>query len=208
MQPGAPATQQQSNLLGGDAAKQNTLDKETPVGQQIADLLKLIDGIHTCMMTTRRPDGQLVSRAMTARSRQNGVDLWFISNNQSHKQEELEFDPHVNLAFYKDGTREWVSISGTASLSRDQAKIKELWDEDLRAWFGDLNDGVHTGGPEDPRIELILVRVHSAHYYLKDKSTPRVIYEVVKGSVTGEVPDVGPIRELGEKDFEAARRLA
>ena len=36
----------------------------------------LILNVQTCMMTTRRADGQLVSRAMQTRSRDNAVDLW------------------------------------------------------------------------------------------------------------------------------------
>ncbi|KAJ3049638.1 hypothetical protein HK097_009388 [Rhizophlyctis rosea] len=207
------STLQQQNQgihpAGGDATKQkNNQNDNASVAQQISDLLKLIDGIQTCMMTTRRADGQLVSRAMQTRSRDNAVDLWFVTNNQTHKMEELQFDPHVNLSFYKDGTSEWVSVSGVAKLSNDKSKIKDLWDEDLKAWFGDLGDGVHTGGPEDPRITLIFVEVQSAHYYLRDKSTPTVVYEVVKGAVTGSVAKVGPTRELGEGELDAARKLA
>ncbi|KAJ3037926.1 hypothetical protein HDV00_001205 [Rhizophlyctis rosea] len=204
------AQQNQSiNPTAGDPTKQkNASEDNASVAQQITDLLKLIDGIQTCMMTTRRPDGQLVSRAMQTRSRQNAVDLWFVTNNQTHKMEELQFDPHVNLSFYKDGTREWVSISGVAKLSNDTTKIRDLWDEDLRAWFGDLGDGIHTGGPEDPRITLIFVEVETAHYYLQNKSTPTVIYEIVKGTVTGSVPKVGPTRELHADALDAARKLA
>ena len=53
------------------------------------------------------------------------------------KLDELEFDPHVNLAYYKDRTREWVSVSGTAAVTQDRKGIHELYQKDWKAWFGD-----------------------------------------------------------------------
>jgi general stress protein 26 len=32
----------------------------------------------------------------------------------------------VNLSYYKDRTREWISVSGTAKVSRDRETIRRL----------------------------------------------------------------------------------
>jgi general stress protein 26 len=104
--------------------------------------------------------------------REHGSDLWFWTSSETRKLDELEHDPHVNLAFYKDRTAEWVSVSGTARLSTDRAKIHELYQPDWRAWLGDLG-GERDGGPDDPRIRLIFVKAHSATYQEKDRPSPR-----------------------------------
>jgi hypothetical protein len=91
----------------------------------------LVDQIEIAMMTTRRPDGHLESRAMAIR--------------------DLEADPHVNLSYYNDRTREWISVSGLATISRDRQKIRELYATDWKAWFPEEGDPRH-GTPEDPRF--------------------------------------------------------
>ena len=39
----------------------------------------LIDEIKVAMLTTRRPDGHLESRAMANQKRAGGADLWFVT---------------------------------------------------------------------------------------------------------------------------------
>ena len=41
-------------------------------------------------------------------------NLWFVTDVESHKLDELEGDPHVNLAYFDTDSYEWVSVSGTA----------------------------------------------------------------------------------------------
>ncbi|HMC70318.1 MAG TPA: pyridoxamine 5'-phosphate oxidase family protein, partial [Mycobacteriales bacterium] len=79
---------------------------------QIDDLYKLIDDIEVAMLTTRRQDGPLVSRAMQTQRRTAGADLWFVADVSSHEFDELAFDPHVNVSYYRDRSREWVSVAG------------------------------------------------------------------------------------------------
>ena len=171
-------------------------DNEVSTEKKLDDLYKLIEGIEVAMMTTRRPDGYLVSRPMQVQDRRGAADLWFVTSSETHKLDELEFDPHVNLAFYRDRTREWVSVSGTARLSRDRKTIHELYQPDWRAWFGDQG-GERDGGPDDPRLTLVLVEAHTVHYLKQDRPQPVVLISVLKGIVTGEAPKTGDLREIG-----------
>jgi general stress protein 26 len=163
--------------------------------KNLKELYDLIDGIEIAMFTTRRPDGHLVSRPMATQTQAEGTDLWFVTDIESHKLDELEFDPHVNLAYYRDRTKEWVSVSGTAAVTRDRKAIHELYRPDWKAWFGD-EGGARDGGPDDPRIGLILVDVHSVTYLKQDKPQPVVLFEVLKGMVTGTRPDLGEPRRV------------
>src|SRR5687767_15643920 len=100
----------------------------------------LVEKIEIAMLTTRRPDGHLESRAMANQKRAAGADLWFVTAEDTAKVRDLEGDPHINLAYYKDRTREWVSVSGLATLSRDREKIRELYAPDWTMWFPDEGD--------------------------------------------------------------------
>ena len=46
-------------------------------------LFEHIDDIEIAMMTTRRPDGHLQSRAMATQKRADGADLWFVTLEDS-----------------------------------------------------------------------------------------------------------------------------
>ena len=189
-----------------DTTQDKNADNEVPLEKKLEDLYSLIDGIEVAQMTTRRPDGYLVSRPMQVQERTAGTDLWFMTNMESHKLEELATDPHVNLAFYKDRTREWVSVSGTAIISRDKRLIRELYQADWKAWLGDQG-GARDGGPDDPRIGLILVEAHSVTYLKKDRPMPLVLFNIVKGMVTGQEPKTGDLRELNERELKRAPQI-
>jgi len=158
-------------------------------------LYELIDDLKIAMLTTRRPDGRLVSRAMATQKRAPGADLWFVTSEDTHKIEELEEEPNVNLAYYKDRTREWISISGLASVSRDKEQIEKLWAPDWKVWFPEEGDPRH-GTPDDPRLVLIGVDIDSAVFFESDKPAPVVLFEMLKGRLTGKDPDVGEMHHV------------
>ena len=177
------------------------------LSKKLDDLYDLIEGIEIAMFTTRRPDGHLVSRPMATQTQAEGSDLWFVTDIESHKLDELDFDPHVNLAYYRDGTREWVSVSGTATASQDRRAIHELYRPDWKVWFGN-EGGERDGGPDDPRLALILVEVESVTYLKVDKPRPVVLFEVAKGLVTGARPDVGEERRVSGTEMKSGGRGA
>ncbi len=167
----------------------------TTTEKKIDELYKLIDGIEIAMFTTRRPDGSLVSRPMANQQRIPGADLFFVTDVESHKLDDLQNDPHVNVSYYRNRTREWVSVAGIARLSKSKAKIKELYRPDWKAWFGD-EGGTRNGGPDDPRLGLILVEADSVEYMVVNKPRPVVLFEVAKGMLTGTRPNVGEERQI------------
>jgi general stress protein 26 len=157
----------------------------------------LIEHIKIAMMTTRRPDGHLESRAMANQKQADGADLWFVTAEGSGKLRDIAHDPHVNLAYYKADSYEWVSASGVARVSKDRAKIRELYEPDWKAWFGD--DGDPRGGTaDDPRIVLIGVDVHAAVFLEVNKPKPVILFELAKGWLTGERVEAGETHALSE----------
>ena len=181
-------------------------DRGTSTEKKLDDLYDLIDGMEVCMMTTRRSDGHLVTRPMQVQERTSGTDLWFVTDIETHKLDELLGDPHVNLAFYNQRSREWVSVSGTAVVTQDRKLIEGLYKPDWKAWFGKI-DEVRDGGPGDPRLALILVEAHSVSYLKVNKPRPLILFEVVKGMLTGSAPNIGEERQLGIREIAKAPRI-
>jgi general stress protein 26 len=168
---------------------------ELDMKTELEKFYALVDEIEIAMMTTRRPDGHLESRAMANQKRAAGADLWFVTAEGSAKLRDLEQDPHVNLSYFKDGTMEWISVSGIATISRDRAKIRELYASDWAAWFPNEGDPRH-GTPDDPRFVLIGVDIHAAVFLEVNKPKPVVLYEVAKGWLTGQEPDIGEMHRI------------
>jgi general stress protein 26 len=164
---------------------------------------RLIEHIDTAMMTTRRRDGHLQSRAMANQRQAPGADLWFVTNEGAPKLDDLAFDPHLNLSYYRPSSAEWVSASSTGVVSRDREKIRELWAPDWKLWFPEEGDRRH-GTADDPRMVLIGVTVHAAVFLEVKLPKPILIYEAIKGWATGTEPDIGEIHHLVEPHRSAS----
>ena len=120
--------------------------------RKIAELIKDID---VCMLVTRA-DGSLRGRPMSNNGNvEYDGDSWFFSYRDTPKVEEIEADPHVALAYVATERGTWVSIEGTAKVVEDDEKKRELWEQDLEAWF--------EGGPEDDDLVLLKVRADRIH---------------------------------------------
>jgi general stress protein 26 len=184
-----------------DKSTENDKDTNVPTEKKLDDLYELIDGIEVAMFTTRRVDGHIVSRPMQTQERTPGVDLWFMTNIETHKLDDLMTDPHVNLAYYDMKSREWVSVAGIATVSTDRELVRELYKADWKAWLGDEGDE-RDGSENDPRIALILVEAESVTYMKVTKPKPVVLFEVARAFVTGDPPRVGSVRTVSEREMK------
>lgn len=181
-------------------ARDQEEQRQLPTEKKLDQLYELIDGIEIAMLTTRTPSGALVSRPMQTQARRAGTDLWFMTSLESGKIDELTSDPQVNLGYYKDGTREYVSVSGRARVIQDAALIHELYKPDWKAWLGD-EGGERDGGPDDPRIALIEVVAESAYYLKATKPKLLTLFSVAAAMVTGDPPKAGDMGELSREEL-------
>lgn len=76
----------------------------------------------------------------------------------------------MNMAFL-NGTGEWASVAGEASVITDRSVVKKYYSPALKAWLGDLGDGKHDGSEDDPRIGVIKIEAKTATYAIS-RSNP------------------------------------
>ena len=172
--------------------------------KKIEELYSLVEGIDIAKLTSRNFDGTLVSRPMSTQEKRPRVDFWFVTSTETHKVDEIEAQPEVNLAYYNNKSREWVSVSGTARIITDRDLIRTLYKPDWKAWFGD-EGGNRNGGPSDPRLVLIEVEAHEATYLKSNEPRAVQLFKVAKALFTGSAPKIGDMRHVGKKELEARR---
>jgi general stress protein 26 len=136
----------------------------------------LIRKTRLAMLTSIDPDGRLVSKPMATQEVEFDGDVWFIAERDSHKVRNIERSPQVNVAYASNDS--WVSLSGTAAVVDDHAKLEELWNTFTDAWL--------EGGPENPNNILIKVTATSAEYWDGPGSKVTQVLNLVKAKVTGE----------------------
>jgi general stress protein 26 len=152
---------------------------------QLKDLREKIRDVRFGMFTTLDPDGKLSSRPMTSQQVDDQGQIWFFTSDVSDFVRHLPEQPRVNVSFSDPEDSLYVSISGNAELTRDRAKIDELWNPLAAAWFD--------GGKDDPHLALIRVHIDSAEYWDTHSSKMTQLYALAKSALTGKAP-----RDLGD----------
>jgi general stress protein 26 len=148
-------------------------------------LQTMIQDIGVAMVVTQSADGSLHSRPMASPKHSFDGDLWFFTADDSTKSEEISRHGNVNVAFSEPKNERYVSVSGRASLVRDPARARAMWNPLLKGWF--------PGGVDDPRLALLKVEVEHAEYWDAKASKMLVFFSLVKAAATGTAP-----RHLGD----------
>ena len=145
-------------------------------------LWDLIKDIKFAMFTTRHENGHLHARPMTTQNKELGGDdsLWFFMSRKSDPVDDLRSEPMVNAVYADPSSDTYVSVSGTASVSDDMAKKRELWNKITEAWF--------PGGPTDPDLALVQVKIVHANYWDVKDSKLVQLYAMAKAVVSGKPP--------------------
>ena len=95
-------------------------------------------------------------------------------------------NPQVNLSFADAGSQTYVSLTGTAAVSNDRNKIRDLFTTTAKAWWDSA---------EDPNIRLLKITPDDAEFW----DSPGTVVSYVKmaaAAVTGTRPDIGDNRKV------------
>lgn len=145
----------------------------------------LMEKISIAMLVTTE-GGKLRSRPMAAYVDRNEDRVYFLTDARNHKDDEIAANPQINLAFGNSDDQKYVSVTGTAEVSNDRAKIKELFTTSAKAWWDSAGD---------PNIRVLKVTPDDAQYW----DSPGTVVSYVKmaaAALTGGRPDIGENRKV------------
>ena len=145
-------------------------------------LRDLINDIRVAMVTTRGDDGALHSRPMYAQQAAADGDLWFATSRSSDLVKDIVASAQILASFADTGKQRYVVVRGMGAVHHDPAKIAELWNSKMEAWF--------PGGPTDPDLTLVHLRAERADVWDAPSGPARLI-SYVTALVTGKTPETG-----------------
>ena len=152
-------------------------------GEDAIDRMKtLAEQASSCFFCTRFRTAQPVStRPMSVQMIDEQGSFWFLSADDSHKNHELAEEPAVQLLFQGSAHSDFMTVYGDAVVTKDRAKIKELWKPLLKTWF--------TQGVDDPRITVIEVRPRDGYYWDTKHNRAVAFAKMAVGAAIGKTLD-------------------
>jgi general stress protein 26 len=136
-------------------------------------------------MVITRDGAELEGRPMQARPEPHEGVIYFMTDGETVLRQ-ITADPRVMLSFADKGGQNYASITGSATIENDRAKIKELWTPWAKAFWD---------GPEDPAIRVLAFRPEHARYW--DAPGAVVTSIVMMGAaLVGKKPDLGKSGEV------------
>jgi len=147
--------------------------------ERIRDVVKQTESCFFC--TAVSAGGSGATRPMSVQEVDDDGTLWFLSASDSHKNRELEKDPAVRLFFQGSEHAGFLTLTGTATVSRDRKRIKDLWKSVLKVWF--------TEGENDPRITVIGVRPTGGYYWDNKHGSAVAGIKMLVGAAIGKTLD-------------------
>ena len=135
--------------------------------EKVEKLRELIKEIDFAMLTTVDAGGNLRSRPMSTQQAEFDGDVWFITSNDTTMAAEIRRDNRVNVSYAQPDKQRYISVSGTAELVYDRARIDEFWSPIYKAYFPD--------GKDDPNLRLVKIKVDKAEYWDSKGLIPTVI---------------------------------
>lgn len=150
--------------------------------EAVAKIQELVGKAETCFFCSQvTVEGSSGARPMSVRKVDDLGNLWFLSPSDSHKNHEIALDPAVTLYFQGSPHSDFLELKGTATISTDKEKIKELWSFVIGTWF--------TEGIDDPRVTVIKVEPVEGYYWDTKHGTAVAGIKMLIGATIGKTMD-------------------
>jgi len=154
------------------------LDNASAIGK----IKELIDIAKTCFLCTEpSASSSNGTRPMNVQEVDEQGTLWFLIANDSFTYQDIEANPSVKLYFQGSPHSDFLFLEGSAVLSADKAKIKELWNPIMKTWF--------TEGEDDPRIAIIKVSPETGYYWDNKHGNVIAAVKMAIGAAIGKTMD-------------------
>src|SRR5690606_37820210 len=146
--------------------------------EAVEKMRELAESARICMFCTELEQAPFATRPMAVQEIDDRGNLWLISPGSSQKNEDIRQDDKVQLLFSHPGDSKFMSVSGTADIYRDRAKIEEIWTPMAKAWFEQ--------GKDDPDVTIIAVHPREAYYWDTKDGKLVSLFKIAAAAVTGK----------------------
>ncbi|MEP0711115.1 pyridoxamine 5'-phosphate oxidase family protein [Algoriphagus sp.] len=158
-------------------------NRENLAGAKAVEKIReLIDKSGSCFFVTSTSlNNSHKSRPMSVQKTDEAGNIWFLSAKDSMKNMEIAADTDVTLYFQGSSYSDFLELNGRAFITDDKAKIDELWDPTVKAWF--------TEGKDDPRISVIQFVPDSGYYWDNKHGNTVAGIKVLISAISGKTMD-------------------
>lgn len=142
-----------------------------------------LDSGHICMLWI--PETDQHPQPMTFFADQDNSAIWFITASDTDLAGALASTKPARMTFNAKRQDYQCSIAGDLTIVQDEAKLDELWNLAVAAWFD--------GGRDDPKVRLLRFDPKEAAMWATDGNSVMVGLKLLKAGVergTG-APDIG-----------------
>lgn len=150
---------------------------ETTQPAGIVKLRSFINNGDIAMLCTLHED-HVHCRPMITSDIDDEGNIWFFTNEYSSKVIEVENNQRVTLCYTDHDDSTYVSVNGIASLVHDPAKMEELFDSMVKAFFPE--------GLNDPKLALLKVSPKHAEYWDSNSSSMVRFMGILGSALTGD----------------------
>lgn len=155
------------NLFGSEAVKK---------------IQELAEKGSTCFFCTDiQSGGPFATRPMSVQEVDDDGNFWFMSAVDSDKNVEIAGNASVQMLFQGSKYSDFLNVYGKAEITTDKARIDELWEPLMKAWF--------TEGKDDPRITVIKVKPTSGYYWDTKHGQAVALFKTALGAIMGKTMD-------------------
>ncbi|HEY6080877.1 MAG TPA: pyridoxamine 5'-phosphate oxidase family protein [Polyangiaceae bacterium] len=150
--------------------------------ESVSHLLSLLREFDSATLITRSRGGSLHGRPMSIAQVDDDVTIWFITSVASAKVEEVAEDARAMVTLQSPSR--FLCLNGNAELVFDPERIRALWKEQYRVWYG---------SERDPDIVLVRLTTFDAEYW--DRSGLqglKTVLQAARAYVTGQPLEAKP----------------
>lgn len=150
----------------------------------IEKLKTMVDKIDIGMVCTHvNGSERLHAVPMSRQEVDDEGNIWFLFSSESMTYQNLKSSKHVTVLYADIKGYNFLSIDGTAQVSKDQGRIEKYWNKMVEAWF--------EKGKEDPAVRVLKVVTNDAQYW--DNKTNKLVtfLKAATSAITGQDLDIG-----------------
>lgn len=153
--------------------EQSHLSREETI-QAMTEIMK---EVKFAMLTVVTEDGHLQAHPMTTQQAEFDGDVWFLGGKDTQQVQAMRARPTVNVSYSDHVKGNYVSISGTAQMVEDRAKLEELWTDAYKAYF--------PGGIDDPSLQLVKIEAQGGEFWGSDGKIKN-LFQLARAKITGQ----------------------